>query len=78
MTRGRPLLKSNVLMMNTIISFHRVWQQMQQAGVIPNRITEFNLASAFAPCPTLAAEVVLEARAIRCASYSWSMDIIVT
>jgi len=51
---------------------------MQQAGVIPNRITEFNLASAFAPCPTLAAEVVLEARAIRCASYSSSTDIIVT
>lgn len=43
---------------------------MQEAGIVPNRITEFNLASAFAPCPTLAAEVVLEARAIRCAPYT--------
>ena len=38
---------------------------MQKSGIIPNRITEFNLASAFAPCPSLAADLVLEARALR-------------
>ena len=43
----------------------RTWQEMRASGVVPNRITEFNLASAFAASPSLAAELVLEARALQ-------------